>query len=158
MPGRLANHKVIVKLLPSSDTKQGLYLKYKGMCDQSGDTCVGRTMFYNIWNNFCADVVIMRPRTDLCALCQRNMTSHANLRGASEEYKCAFYEKCQKHLELVNAERASYKSIVIKTIDELDLTEVKQNELGLVIPNSYEKGIHYSFDFAQQVHIPYDSQ
>lgn len=91
MPGRLANHKVIVKLLLSTDTKQSLYLKYKGICDQADEMCVGRTLFYNIWITFCEDVVIMRPRTDLCAFCQRNITSHAKLRGSSEEEKSAFY-------------------------------------------------------------------
>lgn len=35
MPGHLANHKIIVKMLPSSDTKQALFLKYKNICEQA---------------------------------------------------------------------------------------------------------------------------
>lgn len=158
MPGRLANHKVIVKLLPSSDTKKKIFSKYKEVCQKADVTSVGRSLLYKIWKTFCPDVVIMRPRTDLCAFCQKNMTTHAKLRGASEEEKQKFFRKCQEHLELVNAERASYKSIVQKTKDELSLIEVIRDENGFVVPKSYSKSIHYSFDFAQQVHIPFDSQ
>lgn len=158
MPGRLANHKVIVKLLPSSDTKKLIYSKYKSVCEQANEVIVGRSLFYNVWKTFCPDVVIMRPRTDLCDYCQKNMTTHAKLRGASEEEKEQFFKKCQDHLELVFSERASYKSIIKHTIDEYCLEEVVRDQDGKVIPNSYEKAVHYSFDFAQQVHIPYDSQ
>lgn len=71
MPGRLAHHRVIVKLLPSSDTKVGLYKKYKESCVIASEVFVGKSFFKATWNRFCQDVVIMRPRTDLCSFCQK---------------------------------------------------------------------------------------
>lgn len=33
----------------------------------------------------------------------------------------------------------------------------ERKDSGKYIPNSYDGDIHYSFDFAQQIHIPFDS-
>lgn len=158
MPGRLANHRVIVKLLPSSDTKVLLYQKYKESCVIANELFVGKSLFKATWNRFCQDVVIMRPRTDLCYFRQKNITTHTKLNGATEEEKQAFFLKCQEHLNTVNTERASYKSVIKQTVDDFIAHEVLLDENMCVIPNTYDGSIHYSFDFAQQIHIPHDSQ
>lgn len=91
MPGHLATQYNIVKLLPSSDSKIALYRKYKEICV---DNYVSRSKFLQTWKTFCSDIVIMKPKSDLCELCQKNYTSHAQLRGATDEEKAAFFEKC----------------------------------------------------------------
>lgn len=158
MPGRLANQRNIVKLLPSSDTKQNLFLKYKQAAEESNKRALGLSSFKNVWNHFCSDVVIMRPRTDLCAICQKSTEAHSNLRGSSEEDKEEFFKKCQEHIDQVYKERGYYKKIVQDTIKNFKQDLIKYAENGKVIQNSYEGSIHYSFDFAQQIHIPHDSQ
>lgn len=98
MPGSLASKKSIVKLLPSSDTKQGLYDKYKIVSDLSTEEAVGRSLFYKLLKEFCDDIVMMNPRTDLCAICQENFTSHGKLRGKTEDEKAEFFQRCTDHL------------------------------------------------------------
>lgn len=158
MPGRLASQYNIVKLLPSSDNKSILYRKYKDICIANDEIWVSGPAFRKIWNTFCADIVIMKPKTDLCELCQRNYTSHGQLRGVSDEEKSAFFEKCQEHLRRVATERAAYKSVIKDTVKYF---EDHKNELHIEnerhVPNSYNGNIHYSFDFAQQIHIPFNT-
>lgn len=99
----------------------------------------------------------MKPKSDLCAICQKNYTSHSQLRGASDEDKSDFFFKCQEHLRRVDIERAAYKSLIKRTVDEFDINKTQREESGKHTPNSYDGDIHYSFDFAQQIHIPFDS-
>lgn len=57
----------------------------------------------------------------------------------------------------VDIERAAYKSLMKRTVDEFDINKTQREESGKHTPNSYDGDIHYSFDFAQQIHIPFDS-
>lgn len=99
----------------------------------------------------------MKPKSDLSATCQKSYTSHAQLRGLSDEDKAEFFDKCQEHLRRVESERKAYKDVIKKTVSEIDLNKTNQQEDGKYVPNSYDGGIHYSFDFAQQIHIPFTS-
>jgi hypothetical protein len=58
--------------------------------------------------------------------------------------------KLNLHLELVKNERAYYKQTII------DASKYIKDSLSLNIPNSKEIIMHYSFDYAQQIHIPHD--
>lgn len=60
---------------------------------------------------------------------------------ASEEDKIANIEKMKAHLELVKHEREYYKNTIKITKASLDNPQEKSS-------------VHYSFDMAQQVHIP----
>lgn len=73
MPGRLASQYNIVKLLPSSDTKISLHRKYSGICKTNNVQCVGATMLLRIWRTFCSDIVTMKPKSDLCSICQKKL-------------------------------------------------------------------------------------
>lgn len=90
---------------------------YKDICIASNENYVARSTFFQIWNTFCLDIVIMKPKSDLCELCQKNYTSHARLRGATDEEKAA---KCQEHLHIVDDERAAYKAIIKETIQTFE--------------------------------------
>lgn len=158
MPGRLANQFNIVKLLPSSDSKIKLYRKYKDICIANNENHVARSTFSQIWNTFCSDIVVMKPKSDLCDLCQKNYTTHAQLRGASDEEKAAFFAKCQEHLHRVDVERAAYKALIKETIKMFeDRGNQTVRDGDKYVPNSYDGSVHYSFDFAQQIHIPFNS-
>lgn len=158
MPGRLGNHRNIAKLLPSSDTRQDLFQKYKEVAELSGKRVLGLTSFKEIWYQFCSDIIIMKPRTDLCATCQSSTLEHTKIRGSSEEEKESFFRKCQDHIAKVYAERGNYKSIIEDTSTNFNKDLVIFDENRKAIPNSYDGSIHYSFDFAQQIHTPHDSQ
>lgn len=91
-------------------------MKYKQAAEESNKRPLGLSSFKNVWNQFCSDVVIMRPRTDLCAICQKSTEAHSNLRGSSEEDKEEFFKKCQEHIDQVYKERVYYKKNVQDTI------------------------------------------
>ena len=73
LPGRVPGFKRIdVKLLPSTLTKYSLWKTYQELCNSDGRTSVGYSKFCDLWNQLCPFVVIMRPATDLCWICQKN--------------------------------------------------------------------------------------
>lgn len=90
-------------------------------------------MFLKIWRTFCSDIVIMKPKSDLCAICQKNYTSHSQLRGASDEDKADFSFKCQEHLRRVDIERAAYKSLIKRTVDEFDIKKLRERKVENIL-------------------------
>lgn len=97
-------------------------------------------VFTNIWRSICPDIVVMKPRTDLCALCQKHYTSGAAMATVSEEEKMQTIQIMKSHLETVVKERKYYNDSIKQSRENL-----KNNDGSMV---------HYSFDMAQQVHIP----
>lgn len=142
LPGRSSTvYNTNLKLLPSSDSKKKIYDIYnQSFTGDMVEKPVSLRVFKNIWRETCSTIVVMRPKSDLCSLCQKHYTSGAAMVLASEEEKIANVEKMKAHLELVKSEREFYKN-------SIDMT--KQS-----LHNPQEKSVHYSFDMAQQVHIP----
>jgi hypothetical protein len=62
-----------LKLLPSSDTKRGLHSMYMASCDGKHDP-VSESSFRRIWKQVLPNIVIQRPRSDLCLTCQQSKT------------------------------------------------------------------------------------
>ena len=105
-------------------------------------------------------VVLMKPMSDLCWKCQQN--SAAILRAANhhESEKSATIKAAEEHLTIVQLERSFYRS----SCDE-SRTLVRSHFVvdGCYTPpspfTSISAGpakVHYSFDYAQQVHYPSD--
>lgn len=94
---------------------------------------VSLRVFSNIWRDTCSTIVVMRPKSDLCSLCQKHYTSGAAMALAREEDKVANVEKMKVHLEQVKNERKFYRNTIKMTKASLD--------------NPQEKTcVHYSFD------------
>lgn len=90
--------------------------------------------------------------TDLCWKCQQNNTRIFCSANLSEEEKSTILLQQQQHLSIVDAERIHYNDLVAaskSTLRTLGITE-----LQTTLPNSRDLEVHYSFDFAQQVHLP----
>lgn len=66
-------------------------------------------IFSNIWRELCSQIVLMKPRSDLCSFCQKHYTSGGTMALASEEEKISNIEKMKSHLDLVKKERDFYK-------------------------------------------------
>ncbi len=156
LPGRQANQRQIVKLLPSNETKKHVFERYEEACRNSKVKPVKLTTFRLVWNDFCPDIVIQRPQTDLCADCQASYVSHEKLKGKSEAEKATFFEQCQAHLTRVDVERRHYFNVIKNTrtqlLDGKKETILKNAESGLHC--IFEGTVHYSFDYAQQIHVP----
>lgn len=97
-------------------------------------------------------IVRTKPMTDLCWQCQKNNAAiyqSANLTEAEKSERCRSQED---HLLKVVLERSLYRDMVQKAKDTAK--EQKIDDLCPSQPCSRNITMHYSFDFAQQVHFP----
>lgn len=142
MPGRSSTvFNANLKLLPSSDSKAKIFETYKAsFTDGMPQKPVSSRVFTNIWKQICPEIVVMKPRSDLCAFCQKHFTSGAAMALVPEETKMETIENMRSHLQLVAKERKFYQETIKNT---------KANFEG-----DDKTCVHYSFDMAQQVHIP----
>jgi len=95
-----------------------------------------------------------KPMTDLCCTCQQNTSKLLRAANLPESEKSECVQAQQQHLNSVQTERVLYRKVCeeakcsFKAVeDQIDLDECHES-----CSLTTEK--HYSFDFAQQVHIP----
>ena len=158
LPGRVPAYKSFrIKLLPTSTTKAELWRSYKHAAEARGYSVVGYTKFVQTWNDFLPFIKIMHPPTDLCHTCQKNTEKISGCTGASEEDKISAVEAHQDHLRKAKREREIYNSAVDASKDFLK----RHATISLLSGNrpcSLKGTVHYSYDYAQQVHYPSNPQ
>lgn len=144
-------------------------------------------LFRRIWRTCCPDIVILLPRSDLCAFCHKYFTSQSELAGKSEEEKlkiiryafniilmpssCFIWytiwqdyfsvqSTAQAHLLLVKEEREAYHVAIRETRAAFAaaVTAGLVGSCGSKLLNKYQLCMYLSFDFAQMVHLPFDLQ
>ena len=152
LPGRVSSHhRDDIQLLPSSSSKADVFKLYEDAMNEAGFRVVAASTFRSLWLKLMPRVVMTRPMTDLCVECQRNNRAISASSNLPEVVKAAKLEKQQRHLTLVREERALYQQQVQQCKEQ-----ARDAVLGPHIPCSNSTPMHYSFDFAQQVHIPHD--
>ncbi|XP_038055788.1 uncharacterized protein LOC119727795 [Patiria miniata] len=176
LPGRIPRFKRDdIKLLPSCETKGNVWRKYKQAMELSGKNkstlsknlssdclfplgfharVVAQTAFRKIWNVVCPFVVCCKPMLDVCWQCKKNnslLYKSANLPDAEKQDRC---KRQQEHLANVALERSFYRELVKGSKETAEQQGVMH--LGLNNPCSRPVEMHYSFDFAQQMHFPSD--
>ena len=111
--------------------------------------------FLQMWGQFYPDVVVSKPMTDLCITCQQNTNKLQRAANLLESEKAELLKDHQDHINSAQLEREFYKNSCTnsqKTLDNIGgyaiLSRTNRNVCSL------KATIHYSFDFAQQVHIP----
>ena len=155
LPGRIPGFKKDdIKLLSSSDTKMSVWREFKKTCEETEKQAVCYTKFIDLWHQFHPNVVVAKPMTDLCLTCQQNSSKLQRSANLPEREKSECVQIQQEHLNRVHAERELYRRACheaksnFETLEaEIDLDE--RHEVC-----SRNTTIHYSFDFAQQIHIP----
>ena len=92
--------------------------------------------------------------TDLCLMCQQNTTKPLRAANLSELEKSDCIKAQQDHLNCAQAERELYRNTCsdaaatfMRIEDEVDFNESRE-------ACSFAGIMHYSFYYAQQVHIP----
>ena len=85
LPGRVLGYKdTEVKLLPSSTTKHALWESYL----QAAATSLMRAVAYTqLWRQPLPNVIVMKPMSDLCWVCQWNSTAIIRSSNHPEEEK-----------------------------------------------------------------------
>lgn len=88
LPGRVPGYKRDdIKLLPSNCTKRAVWMLYQENTSSLSLRSVAYTTFCKVWRHFLADVVVCKPMTDLCAICQKNSAAILRSCNTSEEEK-----------------------------------------------------------------------
>ena len=75
LSGRVPGYKDSDRqLLPSSTTKRLVWNVYVEASSQTVVRVVKFSTFTSIWRKYCPHLTVMKPMTDLCAICQENST------------------------------------------------------------------------------------
>lgn len=153
LPGRVPGFKRDdIKLLPSSHTKVKVYEDYKASLENSDYRIVGTSSFMSLWEQLTPFIVTAKPMTDLCWTCQKNNTLIFRSANISDSMKSEKLKMQEDHLRIVTMERSLYNTMVdeAKSVcKQLGIDKLQQS-----LPCSRPISAHYSFDYAQQVHIP----
>lgn len=154
LPGRVSTvFNSNLKLLPSHESKSSIHRMYVAACKVDKSQAVKLKPFRKLWAQCCPYIYVQRPMSDLCKTCQSNYVSLSKLTLASEQQKLQQYSKSKAHLDKVLIEREYYKSTIQNSIEE---AVGKTIATGRAEPCNYAGTCHYSFDMAQQVHIPHN--
>ena len=145
LPGRLPNQEDKVLLLPSNMPKSAIYRDYKDACAKIPVPPVGQSTFYNLWSTLLPSIGTMKPSSDLCFECQQNISRIIRSAHLSEDEKSDRLRLAETHLHLAKTERDWYNWQIAECKDFED-------------DHSRPRMMHYSFDYAQQVHFPNDPQ
>ena len=113
---------------------------------------MGSSTFFDTWKQLCPFIVTARPMTDLCWTCQKN--NHLIFRSAnlSDSDKSARIRLQEDHLSIVQQERSLYNNMVHLAKIACSVNNI--TDLQARPPCSSNITMHYSFDYAQQVHLP----
>ena len=102
-----------------------------------------------MWQNILPHISISKPSSDLCFICQQNSLALQKSVCLPEEEKSRRLQVAQDHLYRAKNEREYYKAQVDTAVSPWSTSESQKQPPRLC---------HYSYDFAQQVHYPYDAQ
>ncbi len=88
LPGRIPGYKKTdIQLIPSSTTKNLVWCAYVQAAEDLPVRVAGYKSFRNIWNQFVPLIVVTKPASDLCWVCQQNSTLIMRSANKSEEEK-----------------------------------------------------------------------
>ena len=171
-PGRLRKDTREI-LLPTSESYTSVWKRYRNgqePVSESGDRplrVIGYHTFCRLWKQMTPHIRFMSPRTDLCDLCEelksgiRYAPSHQQTAKLVEEYN--------SHRVDADAARQIYRSQITearktwRAFSEGERFGILSSLSGVTSaikqkPCSKDMTMHYSFDFAQQVHYPFSCQ
>ena len=113
---------------------------------------MSEAVFRETWTKLLPFIVTAKPMTDLCWTCQQNNSLVYRGANISETAKSERLQKQEVHLHRAVCERSEYQSMVAAskaTCESNQLSSFSKN-----VPCSRQIVMHYSFDYAQQIHLP----
>ena len=88
LPGRVPGYKRSdIQLLPSSTTKHKVWELYQQAAATGSTRPVCYSIFTSLWRQLLPQVVVMKPMSDLCWLCQQNSIAITRSANRPEEEK-----------------------------------------------------------------------
>ena len=164
LPGRIPGYKRSdIQLQPSSTTKRTVWRVYHAAAEaESRIHAVAYSTFCYLWRSLLPSIVVLKPRSDLCWQCQQNSTAIVRTSNSLEVEKSTAISNPLEHLRTVKLERSYYKSVYDDCKETVRAHFITDGEFTPPKPcskipcNSKDIKVHYSFDYAQQVHFPSD--
>lgn len=145
LPGRLPAFKDYkVMLLPSDMSKSAVYRMYTKSCENDPSSQISLSTFTSLWNQLCPYVAVMKPATDLCFVCQQNANFLMKAANLPDTVKSDKLTEVQTHLSNARSQRLHYNKQCESAKNALEKDPLNE--------------MHYSFDYAQQVHYPFNAQ
>lgn len=150
---------------------QAIWGVYKICCEQIDSRVLVYTTFCSYWRELLPQIIITKPRTDLCWQCQQHSTLIVKAINKSAEEKSKVQivytifkhvtfmlfkaiKSAEEHIGLVQKERAHYRECLDTSSTNFEASFPVVPQPGSCLPaNSTDTAIHYSFDMAQQVHF-----
>ncbi len=149
-------------LLPSTMNYNSVHRQYAISIKASGKSPIAYRTFLKIWQEEFPHIKFNDPRSDLCMTCEdfkkRLNQVAAALDENKEKKQAQIHKEALDHLKHVKKERLFYKAnakVANEYYRKLGSKTVhsKPNK-----PNSRNIMSHYSWDFAQQLHYPFEDQ
>ena len=150
-------------LLPSVMNYASVHRVYDKSMRRTGGCPVGYRTFVRTWQQVLPHIVFSDPRTDLCIVCEEfkkelNRTA-ALLDEQKEAQQAKVYRDALAHLRLAQQERTFYRARTkIAKQHHAKLASKARKPRAQVKANSRHMAAHYSWDFAQQLHYPFENQ
>ncbi|XP_042265228.1 uncharacterized protein LOC121895816 isoform X2 [Thunnus maccoyii] len=142
LPGRIPGFKQSdIQVLPTMETMTSVWWRYKS------HRAAGNSTFRKLWRQQTPNIVIGKPITDLCWVCQKNNNAICHSSNLPDCVKSAKLRKQEQHLCIVGTECQAHQDMVICCRATVGMLGVK---LGPNPPCSQDLTMHYSFDYAQQ--------
>ena len=87
LPGCIPGYnRLDLQLLPLSTTKRNVWLLYSNSLEQTHHR-VSHTMFCILWKKLIPHIMVTRPMSDLCWVCQRNSVAIKRAANQPEQLK-----------------------------------------------------------------------
>ena len=117
--------------------------------------------FVRIWQEKAPHICFNKPRTDLCITCENFKKAlnqiASDMKESRDDEKIRIHQQAIDHLELAKKERDYYYHCI--HLSEKDYKKLGPRQIiPPCKPNSRRISMHYSWDFAQQLHYPFEDQ
>ena len=149
-------------LLPSIMSYNSVHHQYAISIEASGKNPIAYRTFKKIWQENFPHVKFNDPRSDLCMTCEdfkkRLNQVAAALDENKEKKQAQIYKEALDHLKHVKKERLFYKANAKVANENYRKLVSERAHSTPCRPNSKNIMSHYSWDFAQQLHYPFEDQ
>ena len=153
-PGRdLRAEKGRLKVyLPTIMNYKSVHRIYEKSTTLEGPDPVKYQTFRRVWIENFPHIVFSRTKSDLCMTCEDNKKLiNASIAIGDEEYKLDCLMRAREHLVTAKKERDFYRASIQASKDSY-INAPSDGTTHLV----QDSVMHYSWDFAQQLHFPYE--
>ena len=132
--------------LPANQNHKIVHRKYQEACTKDNKPFIQYRSFIDAWHKCVPHIVFMTPRTDVCQYCENYRI--AIQQAVTEDDKKKLLAEFSEHLEVAQKERDCYLAS-IKNSKEACAAAGEGNNASFT---------HLTFDFAQQVFLPYHAR